>query len=77
LTFCKSLEIEDVNVEFNDEYQNAMTYSHFLEIKHDFISLLSLINGAEVRVRKECTGSYYTIGKIDSEIVYTYSFDNI
>lgn len=77
LTFCKSLESEDINVEFKDEYPNAMTYSHFLEIKNDFISLLSLINGAEVRVRKECTGSYYSIGKIDSEIVYTYSFDSI
>lgn len=79
VTFSKSLESDDVNVEFNNDNGNgnAMTYSHFLEIKHDFVSLLSLINGAEVRVRKECTGAYYTVGTIDSEIVYTYSFDKI
>lgn len=77
LSFCKSSENQDVNVEFHDEYPNVMRYSHFLEIKQDFISLLSLINGAEVRIRKECTGSYYSIGKIDSEIVYTYSFDSV
>lgn len=75
--FSKSLNSDDVNVEFNVGNGNRMTYSFFLEIKHDFISLLSLINGAEVRVRKECTGAYYSIGAIDSEIVYTYSFDSI
>lgn len=77
VTFSKSLESDDVNVEFNNGNGNEMTYSHFLEIKHDFVSLLSLINGAEVRVRKECTGAYYAVGTIDSEIVYTYSFDKI
>lgn len=77
LTFSRELDSEDIIVEFNDEYPNVITYTHYLEIKNDFISLLSLINGAEVRVRKECTGSYYSIGKIDSEIVYTYSFDSI
>lgn len=79
VTFSKSLESDDVNVEFNNDNGNgnAMSYSHFLEIKHDFVSLLSLINGAEARVRKECTGAYYTVGRIDSEIVYTYSFDKI
>lgn len=76
VTFSKSVDSDDVNAEFNVGNGTRMTYSHFLEIKHDFISLLSLINGAEVRIRKECTGAYYSIGAIDSEIVYTYSFDS-
>ncbi len=40
----------------------------------DYISLLSFINGAEARIRKECYGTYHSVGKIDAEKVVTYSF---
>lgn len=72
-----SNENDDVYLEFGNDYSNKISYSHFCEIKNNFISILSLANGADVRIRKECTGSYYSVGKIDSEIVVMYSFENI
>ena len=36
-----------------------------------------MINGAEINIRKEFTGSYYSINEVDSEIVYDYSFETI
>ncbi|MCO7186104.1 hypothetical protein ABMY20_09410 [Tenacibaculum sp. SSH1-16] len=72
-----SEDSDDIIVEFTEENSNRLTYELFLEIKHSYISALSFINGAEVRIRKECYGSYYTIGKIDAEKVVTYSFKKI
>lgn len=77
LIFSKSSDSEEIIVEFHDEYPNRLTYSNFCKIKNNFISLLSLINGAEIKIRKECIGSYYSIGKIDSEIVFTYSYEKV
>jgi hypothetical protein len=64
-------------VEFSDDSNATLFYEKFLEIRSDYIYALSLLNGAEVRIRKECTGSYFTVGKPDSEIVITYSFNKI
>lgn len=68
---------DDVIVKFNNQEKNYLTYSEYIEFKRDFVSLLCFINGAEVKVRKECTGSHYSINQIDSQIVYIYSFDKI
>ncbi len=77
-TYYKLSETDDdVIVEFTKENSNRLTYDHFLEIKHYYVSALSFINGAEVRIKKECYGSYYSIGKIDAEKVVTYSFKKI
>jgi hypothetical protein len=54
-----------------------MTYEKFCEIKTNYLYALSFLNGAEVKIRKVCTGSYYTVGKTDSEIVITYSFKKL
>lgn len=75
--FYKAEYSENIIVEFLNESNQNLTYKRFCEIKSNYISILSLINGAEVRIRKECTGSYYTNGKIDSEIVILNSFRKI
>ena len=77
-TYFKSPDSDDdIIVEFTKNNSNRLSYELFLELKNDYISSLSFINGAEVRIRKECYGSYYTIGKIDAEKVVTYSFKKI
>lgn len=75
--FYKSDDSKNIIVEFPNDSNGTLSYQHFLEIKRNYMSLLSLINGAEVRTRQEFTGTYYTIGKIDSELIITYSFRNI
>jgi hypothetical protein len=77
-TYYKLSEKEnDIIVEFTDENSNKLTYDKYLELKDYYISALSFINGAEVRVKKECYGSYFSIGKIDAEKTVTYSFKRI
>lgn len=78
LNLIKSKENEnDVVVEFISKDNGLLHYSEYIEFKQDFIKLLSFINGAEINIRKECSGSYYSISKIKSEIVHVYSFETI
>ncbi|MCK9641570.1 MAG: hypothetical protein M0R39_16830 [Prolixibacteraceae bacterium] len=72
--FYKDLNSDNIVIEFPDDTNNTLFYEKFCEIKDDYISVLSFFNGAKLKIRKECTGSYYSIGKIDSEIVIRYSF---
>jgi len=62
----------EVVIEFISE-SNSLRYLKFLEFKYEFISLLSFLNGAPVKVRAEYTGEYYTRPGIDSQIKYLYS----
>ena len=75
--FYQATDSENIIVEFPNDSNDTLSYEKFCEIRHDYISALSFLNGATVRIRKECTGSYYSLGKIDSEIVITYSFSQL
>jgi hypothetical protein len=75
--FYKDKDSENIIVEFPNDSNNTMTYEKFCEIKTNYLYALSFLNGAEVKIRKVCTGSYYTVGKTDSEIVITYSFKKL
>lgn len=57
------------------QYQ-SMPFSKYEEIKSDFISIVSFLNGAPVRIRGEYTGAYYSVLKIDSQVKHLYSFKN-
>lgn len=46
----------------------------YCSIKTDLVNYLSFINGGFVRVRREFTGSFYALNKIESEVTTTYSF---
>lgn len=63
--------------QFHNKEHYKLTYDNYLKIKRQYIRLLSFVNGAEVQIRKECTGCSYTIGKIDSQEVVYYSFATI
>ena len=75
--FYKDETSDNIIVEFPNETNNTLSFQEFQELKKDYVAILSFLNGAEVGIRKECTGSYYTVGKVDSEIVITYSFQKI
>jgi hypothetical protein len=68
---------DNIIVEFPNNSNNTLSYKTFLELKRDYVSALSFINGAEVKIRAEFTGDYYSVGKIDSQISVTYSFKKI
>jgi len=72
--FYKDEATQNIIVEFPNETNSTLYYSRFQEIRRDYVYALSFLNGAEVKIRKECTGSYYSMNKVDSEIVITYSF---
>ena len=80
-TYYQQDESEGIVVEFKNDTSNEddyqMSYERFLEIKKDYISFLSFINGAETKIRKECYGTYHSCGKIDAQKVVTYSFKKI
>jgi hypothetical protein len=57
----------------NEKTGPSMPYGTFLSIKRDLISILSFANGADIRIRTEHIGGYYTIGKPSSEITVSYS----
>jgi hypothetical protein len=75
--FYKDDSSENIIVEFPNDSNNTLSFKRYQEIKLEYVAILSFLNGATVQVRKECTGSYYTIGKVDSEIVITYSFPKV
>lgn len=73
-TYYKAEESDEIIVEFSNEISESLDYELYVELKSDFVNTLSFLNGAEVKVRKECYGQYYTIGKLDAQKVTTYSF---
>lgn len=62
---------------FKEVGPNVLKYSRYLKFKKELISLLSLLNGAEVAVRKEYIGGFYTLDKINTQTTYSYSFKTI
>jgi hypothetical protein len=75
--FYKDSNSDNIIVEFPNNSNNTLLYKTFIELKRDYVSALSFLNGAEVKVRAEFTGYYYSVGKIDSQISITYSFKRI
>jgi hypothetical protein len=74
IDFYQDEENDSVIVEFDPSTNSTMTFNAFQALKKDFVYFLSFLNGAPVKIRKECFGDYKTIGKIDAEKVITYSF---
>ena len=76
LTFYNSEENENTIIELPNKQSPgyySLPYAEYLVFKRDFIYLLSLLNGAEIQVRKEFIGGYYNIGTINSETIVLYS----
>lgn len=74
LNFYKEYETGDVIVKFNHSKNTKLTYDKFLELKFDFISLLSFVNGAQVKVRRESYGTYFMSENQTALIDVDYSF---
>jgi hypothetical protein len=64
----------EVIVEFTDEHP-YLTYDEFKELRYDYLSLLSFLNGAPVHIRKECYGAYRRVGTPEAQIMNIYSFE--
>lgn len=77
--FRKARKNDNIVVEFINKSTNKLSYSTFLEFKADYVSFLSLLNGAEVKIRKEYVGDFHTMGTgdISTPIVITHSFRKI
>ncbi len=80
MDFYKSTNSENIVVAFpnyRNVNSNILPYRIFKELRRDFISLLSLLNGAEVAVRKEYIGGFFNDNVVGSQEVITYSFKTI
>lgn len=77
--FRKSQKNGNIVVEFHGKNSNKLSYNRFLEFRNDYISFLSFLNGAQVKIRKEYAGNFVVLGSgdIDTPIVITYSFRKI
>ncbi|MGS0527716.1 hypothetical protein ACU8V7_23555 [Zobellia nedashkovskayae] len=75
LIFSKSNGVGNIQIDFtkNGGY-GRLTYSHYLEFRSQFIGFLSLLNGGQVKIKKELTGEFYNTNGSDAHIVYYYSF---
>lgn len=77
LVFADSPSGENIIMDFSEHlgYQR-LTYKNYLVFKDALLSFLSFMNGGQVTVRKEMTGSFITssgTAYINSQIVYLYS----
>lgn len=77
LTFSKMSDNDNIIVKFEQKQNNELKYGTFLAIKGDLLALISFINGAEVQIRRECTGTFYQPNKPHSEIEFHYSFKKV
>lgn len=75
--FRKSSKNDNIVVEFHG--QNRLLYNEFIKFKKDYVALLSFLNGAEVKIRKEYAGDCTVLGTgdIHTPIVVVYSFRKI
>ncbi len=75
LIFSKSSESGNVQIDFtkNGGY-GRLTYNHYLAFRSQLIGFLSLLNGGQVRVKKELTGEFFRTDGTDAHIIYHYSF---
>jgi hypothetical protein len=79
ILFFKNPENENILIDFDNKGGNCrLYYENYLMFKKELISFLSFINGAQIYVRKEFTGTFLTIKglhrKYDAQIIYLYSF---
>ncbi|MNJ86443.1 hypothetical protein D3C87_39390 [compost metagenome] len=58
---------------------STISYDRFLELKKDYLSYLSLINGARVRIRRECYGGLPEVvdGNPQGQTTVIYSFKSV
>lgn len=75
LVFINAKSNENILIDFtkNGGY-GRLSYNHFLKFKRQFLGFLSLLNGGDVHIRRELTGSFYRTDGSDSHIAYNYSF---
>lgn len=75
LVFSKSNGTGNVQIDFtkNGGY-GRLTFSHYLGLRSQFIGFLSLLNGGQVKIKKELTGEFYRTDGSDAHVVYNYSF---
>ncbi|MFZ1424807.1 MAG: hypothetical protein WAS55_13370 [Saprospiraceae bacterium] len=77
ITFFKSNKNDNIIAAFpkyEDVGPNVVYYDRFKVFKEDFRYLLSLLNGAEVKIRKEFIGGFYSGVDVNSQTVITYSY---
>lgn len=80
MTFFKNDTNDNITVAFpnyRDNPTNILHYDVFQEFKRDFVLFLSLLNGAEVKIRKEYIGGFYKINVVGTQTVITYSFKTL
>lgn len=77
--FYKSQVNKNVIADFSGKTNSILIYGNFLKFKKDYISFLSFLNGATVKIRKEFTGNYLSLDKVTlkSEITVVYSFEKL
>jgi hypothetical protein len=77
MDFYKDHKNGSVIVKFDNSSNSILSYKEFLKLKKDYTALLSFVTGAPVKIRKECYGYYYTVGKPNAENNVFYSFSSI
>jgi hypothetical protein len=76
LIFLKANDSGNIQIDFtkNGGY-GRLTYNHYLAFRSQLIGFLSLLNGGQVKIKKELTGDFYQTDGSDAHIVYIYSFN--
>lgn len=77
IDYSKDDETGYVIAKIDSSFNSKLTYDEFLKKKMDYISMLSFLNGAEVRIRKECYGTYNNVDIPEAEINVHYSYKKI
>jgi hypothetical protein len=75
--FSKIDDDGSVLVSFDNSVNSIQTLTKFNTHRQDFLSILSFLSGAQVKIRKECFGNYFTIGSAEAERETAYSFKKI
>lgn len=76
--YYKSDTNDNIVVEFHRSQPNNLLPFHiYQEFKLEYTYCLSLLNGAEVRIRKEFTGDYYSLNEMDAHVTIIYSFKTV
>ena len=76
--YYKSATTDNIIVAFHpSQPHNFLPLHTYQEFKLEYNYCLSLLNGAEVRVRKEFTGDYYSLNEPDAHVTIIYSFKTV
>lgn len=60
-----------------DQTKRQLKYEEYLSFKGELISLISFINGGDVRVRRESLGGYYIVNESYAQVEIQYSFSEL